>query len=93
MSKPLNKRKVPLLKLFWRGLCLESIFISTNKVRIYIIGKLWTGDSQPVVRVPLLVHEGLSGGTRVTSIFSQKPGFTAFYFTYRALFLNKSIFL
>jgi len=34
--------------------------------------------SQPVVRVPPVVREGLPGGTRVTSIFSQKPGFTAF---------------
>ena len=29
-----------------------------------------------MVRVPLVVREGLPGGTRVTSIFSQKPGFT-----------------
>jgi len=40
-----------------------------------------------------MVREGLPGGTRVNSSFSQKPGFTAFYFTYRALFLNKKIFL
>jgi len=28
--------------------------------------------------VPLVVREGLPGGTRVTSILSQKPGFTDF---------------
>ena len=26
----------------------------------------------------LVVREGLPGGTRVTSVFSQKPGFRAF---------------
>jgi len=31
-----------------------------------------------MVRVPLVVREGLPGGTRVTSSFSQKPEFTAF---------------
>jgi len=36
-----------------------------------------------------VVREGLPGGTRVTSISSQKLGFTAFQFTYRALFINK----
>jgi len=34
--------------------------------------------SQPVVCVLLVVREGLPGGTRVTSIFTQKPGFTVF---------------
>jgi len=33
---------------------------------------------QPVVRVPPVVREGLSVGTPVTPIFSQKPGFTVF---------------
>jgi len=42
-----------------------------------------------VVRVPLVVREGLPGGTRVTYIFTQKPGFTAFELTYWTLFLNK----
>jgi len=42
-----------------------------------------------VVRVPLVVREDLPGGTRVTSIVSQKPVFTALLFTYQALFLNK----
>jgi len=45
--------------------------------------------SHPVVRVPLVVREGLPCGMRVTTIFSQKPGFVAFQFTYRALSLNK----
>jgi len=31
-----------------------------------------------VVRVPLVVREGLPGGMQVTSIFSQKPGFRGF---------------
>jgi len=39
-----------------------------------------------------VVREGLPGGTRVTSISSQKPGFTAFYFTYQALFFKKTNF-
>jgi len=34
--------------------------------------------SQPVVRALLVVREGIPGGSRVISIFSQKPGFTAF---------------
>ena len=43
-----------------------------------------------LVRVPLVVLEGFSSGTRVTFIiFIQKPGFTAFlYFIYPALFLK-----
>ena len=42
-----------------------------------------------MVDVPLVVREGFSGGTRVTSItFIQKPGFKAFfYFIYPVLFL------
>ena len=35
--------------------------------------------SQPVGRVPLVVRKGFLGGTRVTfSIFTKKPGSTAF---------------
>jgi len=41
-----------------------------------------------VVCAPLVVHEGLPGGTRVTSIISQKLGFTGFQFMYQALFLK-----
>jgi len=41
-------------------------------------GITYSSVSQRVVRVPLVVREGLPGGARVTSIFSQKPGFTAF---------------
>jgi len=38
---------------------------------------LYISGFQPVVRVQLVVREGLPSGIRVTSIFSQKPGFTA----------------
>jgi len=38
----------------------------------------YSRGSQPVVRIPLVVREGPPGGMRVTSTFSQKPGFTAF---------------
>jgi len=46
-------------------------------------------SSQPVVHVPLVVREGLPGGTRVTSIFSQKPGFHSFLVYVSGLFLNE----
>ena len=47
-----------------------------------------------MVRVRLLVRKGYLGGTQATSIiFIKNPGFPAFwYFIYRVLFLNKSIF-
>jgi len=46
--------------------------------------------SQPVVRVPLVVREGLPGGTRVTSFFLQKPGFHSFL-VYESGFVSKQI--
>jgi len=51
---------------------LESDFL------ILFIMALKQEFPQPVVCVPLVVREGLPGGTRVTFIFSKKPGFTAF---------------
>jgi len=66
-------------------LSLPSIYGLTKFCQIDEIGRqfekslcLTIEAAEPVVRVPLVVREGFLGGTLVTSMFSQKPGFTAF---------------
>jgi len=52
--------------------------------------------SQTVVRVPLVVHEGLQGGTRIdllVSVCLLKKYFHSYVFSYRVLLSNSGIFV